>query len=430
MRYAYTKISENVTVIYDKQYQKTLLISGNVSDEIIKEYEDTIQTSKVEKLNVTTFVLNTTQECNLRCKYCSRYHGNYSSECMDVRLMREIIDWIYRYAVAIHERCVIQFHGGEPTLRWKSIREALSQFDKDDICQYLDLRIQTNGTNLPDELLDFCNQYDIHIGVSVDGPAEITNIVRKFENGEGIAEILEKNIKKIQNKSNRKNVSCLCVITQNSIGKADKIFKYILKNHIDDISILPLYNDYSCINDDRSIIPRNSEMARFSIEIIDLWVNELLEGHEICMPNFQIWVWNLLSSNSDVVFECSSCCGAGETMAFIDMNGDVYPCGPFSYYEETKIGNLLTLEIDEHNISKTVSALQPFSKRNVPECDNCGIQAICKKGCIANSYLYFKDISKKDPYCEYWKIVISHILLRISENPELINIIPDYTLRL
>lgn len=430
MRYAYTKISESLGVMYDKKYQKTLLLSGNVSDEIIKKYEDTMSTSKSEKLRVTTFVLNITQECNLRCRYCSRYHGNYSSKYMDVHMLQQIIEWIYSYSVAIGERCVIQFHGGEPVLRWKTIHQVISRLDNGLIKQHLDLRIQTNGTNIPDELLDFCSQYDIHIGISIDGPPNITNKVRQFENGEGIAEILETNIKRIQSRLKNNNISCLCVITRNSINEASEIFNYLIGHNIKDISILPLYNDFSSINEDKSIIPKNSEMAKFSIEIIDLWFNELLKGNEICIPNFQIWIWNLLSSNSEIIFQCSSCCGVGETMAFIDTNGDIYPCGPLSYYEETKIGNLLTLEIDKCNISKIVERLQPFSQRIVPGCDTCGLQALCKNGCLANSYLYFKDISKKDPYCGYWKKVISHLLLRINENPKLITLIPDYTLRL
>lgn len=429
MRYAFSHLSEKLTIAYDKLMKKTLFLIDGVDRGILDEYEKSIEEARVVKQNVTTFVINLTQECNLRCKYCSRYYGDYSSKHMDIDTLSKIVDWIIEYSKSINEKCVVQFHGGEPTLRWKAIREYLESKNREEISIHLDMRIQTNGTTLTEEMIAFCIEYDIHVGLSIDGPAEITNSVRTFESGEGISRILERNLQMLRSKVKNKTISCLCVITKNSIGKAKEVFDYIRTNDIDDVSILPLYNDYSCINDDRAIIPRNDEMAEFSKTIIDLWLQELKNGHILCMPNFQIWVWNLLSSNSDVVFPCNSCCGAGETMVFVDMNGDMYPCGPFSYYEETKIGNILHSEMPPH-IKELDGKIQPLADRSVHECDDCGLQGVCKCGCAANSYLHHKDCSIKDPYCDYWKEVISHLLIRISEEPELIEIIPDYSIRL
>lgn len=427
MRYAFTQLSEVLTVAYDKRYHKTLLFMNGVSSEILAEYEKTERVARAEQIHVTTFVINITQECNLRCKYCSRYYGDYSSKHMDMDTLSSILDWIIQYSKEIKERCVVQFHGGEPTLRWKAIQEALSRITSHEIRKHLDLRIQTNGTTLTREIVAFCSQYDIHIGLSIDGPPEITNLVRTFDSGEGISYRIEKSLELLQHTAQSKTISCLCVITKNSIGKAKEVFDYIIANRINDVSILPLYNDYSCIIDDKSIIPRNEEMAAFSINIIDLWLKELMSGRILCMPSFQIWVWNLLASNSNIVFRCNSCCGAGESMLFVDMNGDLYPCGPFSYYPETKIANILDLPCDLNILSKK---MQPLANRVVPECLDCGLQGVCKCGCPANSYLHFKDYSVKDPYCEYWKAVISHLLIRISEQPDLLEAIPDYTIRI
>lgn len=428
MRYACTKLPKGYSVIYDKTMQRTLLLEGDFDNEIINDYEKTASLAQKIPQKITTFVLNTTQTCNLRCKYCSRYHGDFSNEHMDFDTMRKVIEWVCEYSRKINEKCVVQFHGGEPVCRWKQIRDVLVNFDQDYLQKCLDFRIQTNGTIINEDFLNFCKEYDIHIGISIDGPPEVTDEMRRFVNGEGISNVLAKNIKSIRNKLDSNIVSCLCVVTQNSIDKADEVFDYITSNGIQDLSILPLYNDYSCISDDKSIIPQNKDMASFSKRIIDLWLDALEKNRTICIPNFQIWVWNLLSSNSDVVYTCSSCCGTGETIAFVDLNADLYPCGPLSYFRETRITNLFQLDLTG-DINAITEQLQPLSKRVVAECQECGLQGICKSGCAANSYLHYRDLTKKDPYCEYWKDVISYLIEKIIDKPYLLELIPEYSLR-
>ena len=41
-----------------------------------------------------------------------------------------------------------------------------------------------------------------------------------------------------------------------------------------------------------------------------------------------------------------------------------------------------------------------------------------------------KDIFQKDPFCEYWFGIISHIVKRIIDKPEICEMIPDYSIRL
>lgn len=426
-RYSFLEL-KNGSVIYDSVCGKTLLLNGDFS-QVQQEYEATVEIPTVEHTKFCTFVLNMTDECNLRCQYCSRYHEHYDNNSMSEEQLFKVISSVLNYAKRIEEKCVIQFHGGEPTLRIASIERVLKKFDKKELLTWIDFRIQTNGTNVGDLLIDVCNEYNIQVGISIDGPREITDKLRKSIGGFGVSSEVLKNIGVLRSKIKNTSLSCLCVVTKYSIDKAENIFDFMVENDIDDVSFLPLYNDYSCINDDKSIIPRNDELLEFSKVIIDKWISYLRKGKIICIPNYQIWIWNLISSNTDKIYDCHSCCGMGETILFIDKSGEIYPCGPFSYSSEMKYGNITSTNFNFDEL-KSTKLFDMIQHRLPSACLECALRGMCKCGCGANSYLNSQNILAQDPYCEYWKGIICYLLDKIMESPDIIELIPDYTIRL
>lgn len=426
-RYTFLEL-KNGCVVYDEQCGKTLLLNGDFGL-LQQEYEASVEIPSILSTKFSTFVLNMTDECNLRCQYCSRYHEHYDTNSMSEEQLFLVISSVLNYAKKIGEKCVVQFHGGEPTLRIMAIDAVIRKFDKEDLLAWIDFRIQTNGTNISDKFIDLCNEYNIQVGISIDGPREITDKLRKSIRGFGVSSEVLKNITILRSRLRNVNISCLCVVTKYSIDRAEEIFNFMVEHEIDDVSFLPLYNDYSCINDDKSIIPRNKELLEFSKVIIDRWIDYLRGGKILCIPNFQIWVWNLISSNTDTIYDCHSCCGMGETILFIDKKGEIYPCGPFSYSSEMKLGNIISTNFNFEELEAT--KLYDLIQHRVPNaCLDCALRGICKCGCGANSYLNNKDLLSKDPYCDYWKGIISYLLDAIMENPDIIELIPDYTIRL
>ena len=426
-RYCFKELANNSSVVYDRLTKKTLLLKGQFND-VKLEYEKKVFIPTIEDTQFSTFVLSITDQCNLRCKYCSRYHGDYKPNDMTPEMMSNIISSILKYASRIGEKCVVQFHGGEPTIRYRTIMDVLHNFDKKLLLEAIDFRIQTNCTNFPDEFLDFCREYHIQIGISLDGPASVTDALRKNSTGNGITKEVLNNIKRIKLRVPESSISCLCVVTKKSIESAEEIFDFMIKHDIDDVSFLPLYNDYSCINDDSSIIPRNDELLEFSKKIIDKWIAYLKSGKVVCIPNFQIWFWNLIANNTDKYYDTHSCCGMGETILFIDKDGAIYPCGPFSYESKMAFAKVVNDHFDFDTLRE--SHLFSMIKSRLPdECADCALQGICKCGCAANAYLKYKTIDSRDPYCDYWNGIITYMLQILISNPDIIDLIPDYTIR-
>ncbi|MFA6428087.1 MAG: radical SAM protein [Candidatus Buchananbacteria bacterium] len=378
----------------------------------------------------TTVVLNTTESCNLRCRYCSRYKEQYKKEkTMPDVIMFLGVERAIEHAKLIKERVVVQFHGGEPLLFFTKIKSVLESFSKKDL-KKIDLRIQTNGTLITDDILKFCLLYNIHLGISVDGPPEINGINRRFADGTPISEVLDKKLKQVRKYLPNNHISCLAVLTQANVNNAKKVLDYIYKNKINDVSILPIYPDFTnCLNTSDHIIPRTEKMVEFSKLIFDLWLERLRKGQFVSIPNFQIWFWNFLGINANYITNNTSC-GVGQSMIFINTDGEIYPCGPFSYENKMSFGNIRKINLIDIKKKKVFKMFNKRSTKNVDDCRDCALQSICMGGCPANSYLKEKSIYKKDPFCEYWQGIIEYIVKNIIDDPDICNLIPDFSIRL
>ncbi|WKE65633.1 radical SAM protein [Gallaecimonas kandeliae] len=81
----------------------------------------------------------------------------------------------------------IGLHGGEPLLMKKSHFEKICKILSDGLSPYCSLKLmcQTNGTLIDDEWVNIFEKYQVHVGVSVDGPKDIHDKNRIDHNGKG-----------------------------------------------------------------------------------------------------------------------------------------------------------------------------------------------------------------------------------------------------
>ena len=89
--------------------------------------------------------------CNLHCKNC---------HCMPLKFKYnpDIIDWINNNKIE-----VIHLGGGEPFLYFDLIQKIVPKLHVKQI------NVTTNGTLLTDEMIKFCNKYNIRVAFSYDG---------------------------------------------------------------------------------------------------------------------------------------------------------------------------------------------------------------------------------------------------------------------
>ncbi|MEU9167026.1 FxsB family cyclophane-forming radical SAM/SPASM peptide maturase [Streptomyces sp. NPDC048420] len=140
---------------------------------------------------LSQFVLKMHSRCDLACDHCYVFeHADQSWQGRPVVISGPVLDLTAR-RVAEHARAHrldtvhVVLHGGEPLLAGRArlrhaavgLRTALEGVSA------LDLRIHTNGVTLDEKFCDLFDEFDIKVGVSLDGDKTANDLHRRYRNG-------------------------------------------------------------------------------------------------------------------------------------------------------------------------------------------------------------------------------------------------------
>lgn len=136
-------------------------------------------------------VLKVHSRCDLACDHCYVYeHADQSWTARPKVISNEVISWTalrlaeHAKAHALPSMQVI-LHGGEPLLAGparlrrvcEELRGALDGISR------LDLRIHTNGIQLSSRFLELFDEFDVRVGISLDGDRAANDLHRRYASG-------------------------------------------------------------------------------------------------------------------------------------------------------------------------------------------------------------------------------------------------------
>lgn len=118
-----------------------------------------------------------TEECNLRCSYC--YEKNKTKKSLEyefiIETLQEILNKDDQY-----EKCIIEFFGGEPFLKFELIKNVVNYFKNATFKKAIHLFAVTNGTLVHGPIKQFLieNRDILSCGLSFDGNEYSQNLNR------------------------------------------------------------------------------------------------------------------------------------------------------------------------------------------------------------------------------------------------------------
>ncbi len=202
----YEELSIKSTLIYIRRWK-------NVYGGFFKKKEEYIETPvsqeglQAELDNGTTYlmILNVTEDCNFRCKYCYlseeyNYTRNRTCKKMTVETAKKAVDLYFEYLKTIKEyipnkQAGITFYGGEPFMEYEFLKEVTAYIRETQPVPIV-LNMTTNGFLLNDERIRFVVENDIHLAISFDGTEKNHDRSRVLEKNVGTYEIVLKNIRR------------------------------------------------------------------------------------------------------------------------------------------------------------------------------------------------------------------------------------------
>lgn len=122
--------------------------------------------------------LSVTADCNLRCRYCYA-RGGESRDSMSWSIARRAVDVM----AESYQNFKIQFTGGEPLLNLALIERTVDYLGE--LGLRVPCQVQTNAILVTPEVAARLQSLKIGIGVSLDGPPSVNDLLRPFPDGRG-----------------------------------------------------------------------------------------------------------------------------------------------------------------------------------------------------------------------------------------------------
>jgi len=360
-----------------------------------------VQTSRRARRSLT-LIIKVVSTCNLACRYCDA--DTYSNHRMSLDTISQIIKKALDYA----DHVKFIWHGGEPLLMgiqfYEKIVELQKTYKRDD--QTIKNTLQTNGTLISQEWVDFFKANDFQVGVSLDGPPEVHNANRIFKSGQGSFEQVMRGIRLLRENGIRFGV--LAVITKETVRIGAKRFLgFFIENGIFGIGILR--QRPALIIGGTDALPRD-EFEKFAIELFDYWYS--LDDPRIRIREFDAILSRILGARGGVCIFSGDCVGK---YLGITPVGDVYHCDEFMFDYSYKLGN-----VREQTFEEMLNPMNPKLIRIRSETEgtkksiSCKYSKICNYGCPKDRYV-FSRVYNEEGTCG-WCNVIDHIYKRVMKD--------------
>lgn len=340
--------------------------------------------------------------CNIRCEYC--YHREKDrfadkSKTMTVETAIKIIEEI----ASLQKEIEITWHGGEPLLAgqdfYRKVLKYTNRLNKDGFS--ISHAIQTNGVNLSANWIDLFSEYDVAIGISLDGPQDIHDSYRVDGSGNGTFKRVMKGIELL--KENNISFGVVAAITDKNVVCPDRLWDFFVTNEIFSFTLNPCIEINRQTNSRESYSVEPKQYADFVTRLFDLWIEK--DDPRMHIAFLGDILQGFFSS------KCQACVLSGECKNFLvfEYDGTVYPCEDF-YGTKHYMGNLFENSLKQ--IIEQKSSQDLFAKIDFlhESCRTCQWLSICHGGCP-----YLKDDFLDKYYlCESNKAIYEHLANAIN----------------
>lgn len=349
-------------------------------------------------------------DCNLDCAYCY-----YRESLEGTRVRRRIHDGMlerfipqYMEYVSDVKLANLMWHGGEPTLAGLGFFQKIQELEERHASPrtLINNSLQTNGVLLNDAWGEFFAAHHWLVGVSLDGPRDIHDQLRRNRGGVGTFDQVMRGIEVLRRHAVEFNV--LCVLGPHNITRAGELMRFYRAEGFTHVQFIPAM-DFQAFEPNRppSFLVDAEEYGEFLVEAFDLWYES--GGPRLSVRIFDNFVESHVGLPNDLCVHGSRC----DAGIVVEWDGSVYPCD-FYVHPSWKLGNVMGTplrEIAESEARRDFMA----QKRPLPlECSTCEWLAVCKSGCPRNRTSTALGTTP-DYFCASYKRFFRHADLQLRD---------------
>lgn len=363
----------------------------------------------------------TTLRCDQSCPYCqvSRQGQDASANVYDMSY--EVLEKSVRLMLAAPASHVtMEFQGGEPLLNFELIKEAveLSKVLNEGVNKIIDYVICTNLTMLTDEHLAFCENHNILISTSVDGPAELHDKNRPLR-GRSSHALVTRNIRRCQEALGTQSVSALMTTTRASLQYPKAIVDEYLRLDLGSLFVREL-NPYGFASRSAAAIGYDTQdFLFFYRQILDYILEINCDGCTFSESYATMILSKILTPWPIGFVDLQSPSGAGIGVCVYNYDGDLYASDESRMLAEVgdttfRLGNVLKNTYEEIFFGDTMQTIAAAScNEALAGCSDCAYQSYCGADPVRHyrSQLdLFGNRATRNGFCTKNMAIIKHLL--------------------
>ena len=375
--------------------------SDNNYLEIINLLNEVKENDQIEfkKSVLPRLVINISNDCNLRCKYCYAAGGSYNGtrEIMSIETLHRTLDMFYKTFAKIEN---IQLFGGEPTMNIPAIKYT---------CEYVkrnsyetSVGFVTNGTIMSEELFELIKSYNIQVTVSIDIDS-IHDLVRPYTSGKGSLTAIQANLEKLKLLNQPKEFEV--TYTRLHVDMGYSIYQ-VVRELSSQYGIYNIHLAPVCTSHEEY---RLANMDDFVSSVDDFFLN--VDKGTAPYALMQNILFTLKTKLKNQYF-----CFAGFGTIAVSVTGKVYPC--FYFYEKKEFEYCSVFD-EEGAFSRAIGCMQDkymaYNRSENPKCKNCFAMTVCR-GCLGSNYSQSgNEYDPPDSICEMTRGMLEHILTNLAK---------------
>jgi len=356
-------------------------------------------------------VLKIASRCNLNCTYCYMYNlgdNTYrnqpkimSDEVVDA-LLEKVKNHCVKHGIQVFD---FNFHGGEPLLVGHQFFEKFVSKANERLLPFTTpiFSIQTNGTLLDEEWCNLLGTLNIHLGISLDGTAEINDMYRIDHAGKGSYKDIIRGIETAMASDKLLNPPGLLSVI-NIKSDPVEVYNHFLKINPHNVDFLIPDANY----DSPPMKPEylsDQPYADWLIQIFDMW---FAEKKPFGVNLFESLVSAILGKGD----QCDILGGTNKELLVIETNGGIEPVGQLKICKNgfTKIGiNVIGNELDEAFDNDLGLLFHLSGQKTCQFCKACPILNICGGGYLPHRFSKINGFNNPSVYCKDLLKLITHI---------------------